>query len=94
MEILEGSLLTMLFVMSPLFLLLEPTRRLLEKVSDKIFYRVRTDQQIILNDFSSLVNTSFSLDKINSSLLDAITEGIGSRHTSILLKNSSNKYYK
>ena len=90
-NILEGSLLTILLVMSPMFLLLEPIRTVLQKASESIFYRAKTDQQIILNDFSSLVNTEFSLDKINSSLLTAISDGAGSRHTSILLKNS-NRY--
>ena len=90
-EILEGSLFTILLVMSPMFLLLEPIRTVLQKISESIFYRAKSDQQIILNDFSSLVNTSFSLDKINSSLLAAIQDGAQSRHTSILLKNS-NKY--
>jgi diguanylate cyclase (GGDEF)-like protein/putative nucleotidyltransferase with HDIG domain len=87
--LIDGNTATILFIMSPVFLLLEPVRRLLQKWTDNLFYRANTDRQIILNDFSSLVNSSFSLDKINSSLLSAIHYGINSKEITILLKNST-----
>lgn len=90
-ERVNASTMIILLIMSPIFLFLEPIRRVLQRWTDNLFYRANTDRQIILNDFSSLVNTTFSLDKINSSLLGAIHYGINSRDISILLKNS-NKY--
>ncbi len=78
-------------IMSPLFLLLEPIRRMLEKVSQNIFYRASTDRQIILNEFSSIISSSFSLEKITESLMFAIKQGMECKDVSILLKNT-NKY--
>ncbi len=77
--------------MSPLFLVLEPVRRVLQRFSNNIFYRATTDRQIILNEFSSIVSSSFNLENITESLLSAIKSGMECNHVSILLKNS-NKY--
>jgi len=83
------NLLMTLFVMSPVFMILEPIRRFIQKWTDNLFYRANKDRQMVLNDFSSLVNSSFSLDNINTSLLEAIIQGIGSKDVSILLKNAT-----
>ena len=47
--------------MSPIFLLLEPIRNTIKKVIDNIFYRQVTDQQNILKEFSSIINSAISL---------------------------------
>ena len=90
-DTLEQTQFTSILIMSPLFLLLEPIRRLLEKISQNIFYRASTDRQIILNEFSSIISSSFSLEKISESLMFAIKQGMECKDVSILLKNS-NKY--
>lgn len=87
----DGNLIYTLLVMSPIFMILEPIRRLILDWTNNLFYRENKDRQIVLSDFSKLVNQSFSLEKINSSLLESIQQGIGSHQVSILLKNS-NKY--
>ncbi len=81
---------TVLF-MVPVFLLLEPIRRLLQKWINHIFFRATTDRQIILREFSNLVNSALSLDIITGSLIKAIRNAIDSKEISIMLKNS-NKY--
>lgn len=85
----ENNLFITLLVMLPLFMVLEPIRQFILNITDNLFYRANKDRQIILNDFSSLVNSSFSLEKINSGLVDAIQQGIGTKDVSILLKNST-----
>ncbi len=77
--------------MSPVFLILEPIRRILQKWNDHIFFHATTDRQIILMEFSNLISSAISLDLITDSLIKAITTGIDSREVSIMLKNS-NKY--
>ena len=85
----QDNLMVTLIVMSPIFMVLEPIRRFIQKWTDNLFYRANKDRQIILNDFSGLVNREFSLDKISASLLESIQAGVSSRHVSILLKNSN-----
>lgn len=78
--------------MSPVFLLLEPIRNGLQKVMNNIFFRQVTDQQIILREFSSLINSAISLDIIIDSLIKAVENGLDSKDVTIMLKNS-NKYH-
>lgn len=87
----EDNLPMLILVMSPIFMLLEPIRNIIERWTNNLFYRAHKDRQEVLNDFSALVKKAFSLEQINTSLLDAIQQGIQSKHVSILLKNS-NKY--
>ena len=69
--------------MSPVFLLLEPIRRLLQKWNNHIFFRATTDRQIILREFSNLINSAISLDLITDSFIKAITNGIDSKEVSV-----------
>lgn len=87
----EETIYIILF-MSPIFLLLEPIRNGLQKIINKIFYRQVTDQQIILREFSSLINSAISLDIIIDSLIKAVENGLDSKDVTIMLKNS-NKYH-
>lgn len=87
----DTSVFMTIIYMSPIFLVLEPVRGFLQRFSSNIFYRANTDRQIILNEFSSIISSSFSLEKITESLLGAIKAGMECNHVSILLKNS-NKY--
>ena len=82
----------MILFMSPIFLLLEPLRKNLRKVIDNLFYGHATDQQNILKEFSSIINSTISLDFITDSLIKAIAKGLDSKDVTILLKNT-NKYY-
>ncbi len=75
--------------MIPVFLILEPMRRILRKLTAHIFFRATTDRQIILREFSNLVNSTISLEIINGSLIKAIENGIESKEVSIMLKNST-----
>jgi len=82
---------TIILFMSPVFLILEPFRRIVQRLTEHIFFRATTDRRVILREFSSLVNSALSLEKITGSLIDAIKNGIDSRQVTILLKNA-NKY--
>jgi len=82
---------TIILFMSPVFLILEPFRRLIQRLTNHIFFRATTDRREILREFSSLINSALSLDKITGSLIEAIKDGIDSREVTILLRNS-NKY--
>lgn len=82
---------TVIIFMSPVFLVLEPIRRFVQRLTNHIFFRATTDRQIILREFSSLVNSALSLDKITGSLISAIEDGIDSKDVTILLKNA-NRY--
>lgn len=86
------DLVTTIVFMAPVFLVLEPLRRLLQKLTNHIFYRTTTNRQIILRDFSSLVNSALSLDIITSSFITAIQTGIDAKEVSVMLKNT-NKYF-
>lgn len=81
-----------ILLMSPIFLLLEPVRHTIQKVINNLFYRQVTDQQNILNKFSSIINSAISLDIINESLKEAVELGLDSKDVTIMLKNT-NKYY-
>ncbi len=85
---LTQNIIVVLLIMSPVFMLLEPIRRLLQRWADRIFYRANIDREVVLREFSSIVGTSFSLEKINSSLLAAIKAGMESKYVSLLLKNA------
>ncbi len=78
--------------MSPVFLLLEPIRNFLQKIINNLFFRQVTDQQIILRDFSSIINSALSLNIITDSLIKAVENGLDSKDVTIMLKNS-NKYH-
>lgn len=83
------NLSTVFLIMSPIFLLLEPIRLLLQHLTKRIFYRGTTDRQIVLNEFSALVNSSLDLKLITKSLIDAIQNAINSKEINILLKNTT-----
>lgn len=83
------DLYTTVLFMAPIFLVLEPMRRILKKLANHIFFRATTDRQIILREFSNLVNSTISLDIITGSLIKAIGNGIDSKEVSIMLKNST-----
>ncbi len=83
------DLTTVFVIMSPIFLLLEPIRLVLQKVTKHIFYRGMTDRQIVLNEFSALVNSSLDLQLITTSLIEAIQDAIGSREVNLLLRNTT-----
>lgn len=87
----HGNTVLSIVYLSPLFLILEPVRGVLQRFSSNIFYRASTDRQIILNEFSGIISSSFSLEKITESLLYAVQSGMECTDVSILLKNS-NKY--
>ncbi len=78
--------------MSPIFLILEPIRNAVQKVINSLFYRQVTDQQNILKEFSSIINSAISLDLITDSLVKSVSRGLSSKDVTIMLKNS-NKYY-
>ncbi len=74
---------------TPTFLILEPLRRGLLLLTNHIFFRATTDRQIILREFSNLVNSTISLDIINKNLIKAIKNGIDSKEVTVMLKNST-----
>ena len=75
-----------------MFLLLEPLRRVLQKITNHIFYRTTTDRQIILKEFSDLVNSTISLNVINDTFIKAIKNGIDAKEVTIMLENT-NEYF-
>jgi diguanylate cyclase (GGDEF)-like protein/putative nucleotidyltransferase with HDIG domain len=85
----DTSLSTVFLIMSPIFLLLEPIRLLLQKLTKHVFYRGLTDRQIVLKEFSALVNSSLDLKLISKSLIDAIIDAINSKKVCILLKGAT-----
>ncbi|MCD6482473.1 MAG: diguanylate cyclase, partial [Candidatus Izimaplasma sp.] len=75
--------------MAVIFLVLEPLRRALLRITNHIFFRTTRDRQIILREFSNLVNSTISLDVINNTFIEAIKNGIDSKEVTIMLKNST-----
>ena len=82
------NLTTIFILLSPVFILLEPIRILLQKLTRRIFYQGMTDRQLVLKEFSALVNSSLDLSLISASLIQAISDAIGSKEINILLKNA------
>ena len=58
-------------------------------MTNHIFFRATTDRQIILREFSNLVNSTISLEIINKNLINAIKNGIDSKEVTVMLKNST-----
>jgi diguanylate cyclase (GGDEF)-like protein/putative nucleotidyltransferase with HDIG domain len=83
---------TFVLLMAPLFFLLEPLRLLVLKLFRHLFFQSTTDRQIILKDFSDLINRSLKLNHITVSLANAIEQALEAKEVHILLKNT-NKYY-
>lgn len=83
---------TIVLLMAPLFLLLEPLRILILNVFRRLFFQSTTDRQIVLKDFSDLINRSLKLNHITVSLANAIEQALQAKEVHILLKNT-NKYY-
>lgn len=83
---------TIVLLMAPLFLLLEPIRVGVMRMMGHLFFGSSTDRQIILKDFSELINSSLELTKITTSLTAAIEQALEAKEVHILLKNT-NKYY-
>lgn len=83
---------TIVLLMAPLFLLLEPLRIWILKIIKRLFFQSTTDRQIVLKDFSDLINRSLDLQMITQSLVEAIEQALEAKEVHILLKNS-NKYY-
>lgn len=83
---------TIVLILVPMFLLLEPIRIGLLRLIEHIFYRKTVDRQIVLKQFSELVNSSLELSKITDSLVQSIQEALDAKEVHLLLKNT-NKYY-
>ena len=80
-----------ILIMSPIFFLIEPLRNWLQKLTSHIFYRRTIDRQIVLKEFSDLINSSLELDIITGSLIKAIQDATTAKEVNILLKKI-NKY--
>jgi diguanylate cyclase (GGDEF)-like protein/putative nucleotidyltransferase with HDIG domain len=78
--------------MAPVFLLMEPIRVFLQRLTRHIFYRGSVDRQNTLLAFSDIINSSLDLDKVTSSLATAIQTALEAKEVNIILKNA-NKYY-
>lgn len=79
---------TIIIVVSPIFILLEPIRRYIERFTNHIFYRKTTDRNLILKNFSNLISTAIKLDVITESLTSALQSAVDSKDVTILLKNA------
>ena len=86
------STISLVFIMMPLFLFLEPIRNVLVKVTKRIFYRNTLDMNSALKEFSDLISTSLDLDKIGSTLINAIQKAIDSKEVYLMLRNGSSYY--
>ncbi|MFK5883215.1 MAG: diguanylate cyclase, partial [Candidatus Izemoplasma sp.] len=79
---------TIIIMISPLFILLEPIRRMIQRGTNHIFYRHSTDRQVILKDFSNLISSELKLDMITESLIEALQAAVDSKEVTIFLKNA------
>ncbi len=78
-----------LLLMSPVFLLLEPIRLLLRRFTSHIFYRGTSDRQIVLREFSDLINSSLQLTKITGTIIESLIKAIGTKDVHVFLKNTT-----
>lgn len=83
---------TTVLIMAPLFFLIEPLRIIVQRFTQHVFYRRTADRQIVLKQFSDLINSSLELDHITTSLASAVQDALSAKEVNILLKNT-NKYY-
>jgi len=86
------NLTTVFLIMAPVFLLLEPIRVVVLRVTRHIFYRKTADRQMVLREFSDLINSSLELSKITDSLVTAIHNALETKEVTLFLKNTT-KYY-
>ncbi|MEC9484447.1 MAG: HD domain-containing phosphohydrolase [Candidatus Izemoplasma sp.] len=86
------STISLIFIMMPFFLILEPIRNGLVKLSKRIFYRNTIDMNAALKEFSDLISTSLDLDKIGATLINAIQKAINSKEVYLILQNRKGYY--
>jgi diguanylate cyclase (GGDEF)-like protein/putative nucleotidyltransferase with HDIG domain len=93
-NILEGELnitsdFMVILVMVPIFFLIEPLRVWFQKLTSHIFYKRTNSRQIVLKEFSELINTSLDLDVITHRLIKAIEEALDVEEVNILLTDDT-----
>lgn len=70
----------------------QPIRDIIQHWIDKLFYREKLNHQILLRDFSKIINNILDLNELTNSLLGAIKEGIKPKKVYLLLGNDKEEY--
>lgn len=75
-----------------LALVFQPIKDIIQKWIDRLFYRENLNHQIILRDFSNIINNQLNLEELTDSLLKAIERGLKPRKIHLFLKQGKDDF--
>ncbi len=75
-----------------LALVLQPLRNLLQKGIDRLFYKEKLNHQLILRDFSRIINNILDLDELSDFLLKSLSNALKPKQIHLLLKRGDDEY--
>lgn len=76
-----------------LAVLLHPVRNLMQHWIDSVFYKKQKSNQILLRDFSKIINNIINLDELTDSLIDTINKGLQPNKITLILKQGKDEYH-
>jgi len=75
-----------------LALILQPLRTVIQHWIDRIFYKEKLNNQVLLRDFSKIVNNLLDLNELTNSLVTTIKTGLQPSKVYLLLSNGKEEY--
>lgn len=75
-----------------LALVFQPIKNLLQKSIDKLFYKEKLSHQVLLRDFSRIVNNVLDLGELTDSLLEAVYNGLAPHSAYLVIRKGKDGY--
>ncbi|GAB6087649.1 diguanylate cyclase [Alkaliphilus crotonatoxidans] len=88
----DTSMFSTLVIAVILALVFQPVKDIIQKWIDRLFYKESLNHQIILRDFSKIINNQLDLEELTDSLLKALQRGLKPRKIHLLLRQGKDEY--
>lgn len=75
-----------------LALIFQPIKDAIQHWIDRLFYREKLNHQVLLRDFSKIINNVLDLNELTNSLLEVIKKGLQPNKVSLLLRHGTEEY--
>ena len=75
-----------------LALVFQPIKNILQKSIDKLFYKEKLSHQVLLRDFSRIVNNVLDLGELTVSLLEAVDNGLKPHSAYLIIRQGKDGY--
>ena len=75
-----------------LALVFQPIKNTIQKWIDRLFYKEKYNHQVLLRDFSEIINNVLDLSELTDSLLEAVDNGIRPQRVNLILRNGKEGY--